>query len=380
MRFTSRVAVGAPTFRLMTVTALTLVLLLLSLTVVGIGARVLSADTLPAPFGPARTGSLAYSAGGDIYLANADGSEPHAIITGTTLDQDPYFSLEGTKIAFGRGSDNAKYLMVADADGSNAHRLLGPGDFWFEWLPGGRQVAVVQWPDGQGHLSILDVDTGHSIREFDLGSISPDWWVWPRPPEGRELVFRGRPEVGSEDVAMYAIGPDGSGLRTIGDPGTDVPDGPASFLDPSMSPDGSTLVYWNWEPAPWPPHEMGGFLHLRNLGTGEELPVPFGAGSGKDGGRPLFSPDGKSIVFERGTDDGQGQLYIRPLDGSRPTESVGPSYPLDDSHNFGFSPDGTEVFLQQAGKTTLIDVATGAMTELGGSGGPEAGGWQRLAS
>lgn len=376
MRHSSRVAVGSPTFRLISVTALTILLLLASVAAVGIGARVLSADTLPAPFGPARTGPLVYSADGDIYLADADGSEPHVIVAGDTLDQDPYFSLEGTKLSFGRGFDGAQYLMVANADGSDAHQIIGPRDFWFEWLPGGRQVAVVQWPDGQGHLSILDVDTGHSIREFDLGSISPDWWVWPRPPEGRELVFRGRPEVGSEDVAMYAIGPDGSGLRTIGDPGTDVPDGPASFLDPSMSPDGSTIVYWNWEPAPRPRGEMGAFLHLRDLDTGEELPVPFGT----DGGRPVFSPDGKSVLFEREIDDGQGQLFIGALDPSGTTESVGPGYALQEDHRFGFSPDGTHILLGQTGKTTLVDIATGTTTELAGYHGPEAGGWQRLAS
>ena len=136
MRYSSRVAVGSPTVRLVTIAALTLVLLMASLAAVGIGARVFAADAKVAPFGPARNGPLLYSAGGDIYLADADSGDPRPIIAGVTFGPVPWFSPGGTKIAFGRGSEIARYLMIADADGSNvtedprSRRLVGRVPAW----------------------------------------------------------------------------------------------------------------------------------------------------------------------------------------------------------------------------------------------------------
>ena len=375
MRYSSRVAVGSPTFRLITIAAATLLLLAATLAAVGVGARVLATDALPAPFGLAKNGPLVMSNGGDIYLADVDGSNPRDIISGPTLDQVPWFSLGGTKIAFGRRSENARSLMVADADGSDATQLLHAGDWWAEFLPGDEQM-VVTWPvDGQIQMSIIDVASGDTVRTFDLGSIAVEWWVFPRPPDGHELIFSGYESADSKVARLYAIDLDGTGLRSIGESSTDSGDKWA-FLAPSMSPDGSTIVYHNQELADSQASEPGSYLHMRDLDTGRELSIPFDA----DGMQPFYSPDGRSILFERATDDGTtNQMYLVPADGSRPAAPVGPSYPGQDQHFYGFSPDGTTVFLNQTGSTTLIDLASGETTELSGDA-PEVGGWQRLAS
>ena len=118
-------------------------------------------------------------------------------------------------------------------------------------------------------------------------------------------------------------------------------------------------------------------MHLRDLETGEELPVPFD----RRGQWPIFSPDGKSILYWGATDDRATPQHIvlAPVDGSQPAAPVGPSFSGANVQGFGFSPDGTKVFLVQTGATTLIDLATGDTTDLGDAGGPEASGWQRLA-
>ena len=134
-------------------------------------------------------------------------------------------------------------------------------------------------------------------------------------------------------------------------------------------------MYWNWEPAGGAGTKSGAYLHLRDLETGQEMPVPFE----RRGHRPMYSPDGKSILYGGSTDDGAShQLHVVSADGSRPASAIGPAFPGDDDHYFGFSPDGTQVFLVQAGITTLIDVASGTTIDLTGDA-PEAGGWQRLA-
>jgi len=78
MRISNRVAVGSPTFRLAAILALSVALLLAVAGAVTAGASLLPKTPLPAPFGPAANGSLAYSAKGDIYLADADGGNPRA--------------------------------------------------------------------------------------------------------------------------------------------------------------------------------------------------------------------------------------------------------------------------------------------------------------
>ena len=70
-------------------------------------------------------------------------------------------------------------------------------------------------------------------------------------------------------------------------------------------------------------------------------------------------------------------MYLVPADGSGPAAPVGSPYRGQESHFYGFSPDGTTVFLDQTGKTTLIDLASGETTDLSGDR-PWAGGWQRL--
>src|SRR5262245_59153656 len=73
MRISSRVAVGSPTLRLASIMAATAALLLVAAGAVALGAS-LTPNTLPSPFGIARNGSLVYHDGGDIWVADSNGS------------------------------------------------------------------------------------------------------------------------------------------------------------------------------------------------------------------------------------------------------------------------------------------------------------------
>ena len=110
MRIPSRVVVGSPTFRLVSILALTLLLAL-----VAGGAVVAGASLLPspgprlAPFGPAANGSLLFVRDGDLYLANADGSQPKPIATDAAHDNvGAWFSHDGTHIAIARGVSSVR--------------------------------------------------------------------------------------------------------------------------------------------------------------------------------------------------------------------------------------------------------------------------------
>ena len=73
------------------------------------------------------------------------------------------------------------------------------------------------------------------------------------------------------------------------------------------------------------------------------------------------------------------QLMVAALDESNPNLLVGPRFPVDEDPGYGFSPDGSRLYVLFSGqKPTYYDIATGAETT-----GPEAienwGGYQRLA-
>ena len=179
-------------------------------------ATLASAAAGLAPYGPARNGSFVYAVDGDIYAADATGANGAAIITGPATDSAPRFSRDGTRIAFLR-EEAGQYprLMVAKADGSDVLPLSDATDL-FDWSPDGTQLVANHDVNGGPSVSIVQADKSGAIQTLDLGAIEPKngWAAW-RPTDG-ELIFTGHPRAGSSDLGLYAIRPDGTGLRTIG--------------------------------------------------------------------------------------------------------------------------------------------------------------------
>src|SRR5687768_10965073 len=62
------------------------------------------------------TGKIVYSAEGDVYVINADGSERTKLTDNPAEDFDPVWSSDGTQIAFRshRDGDEEVYIMNAD--------------------------------------------------------------------------------------------------------------------------------------------------------------------------------------------------------------------------------------------------------------------------
>ncbi len=208
-------------------------------------------------------------------------------------------------------------------------------------------------------ISIVDADGSGQIKTMDLGGIEPGDRVDWRPTDGRELIFTGH-AAGSPNMGLYAIAPDGTGLRTVGAVSTSE----VWFNDFQLSPDGSTVGYWSWGP-----NDAGvvdGWSHLRDVVTGKDQLVELCSA-------PRLSPDGTSILGET-----SAQLVIGRADGKPPARKIGPSYAGQDQHGYDFSPDGRKVMLTlgDPGVTWVIDVASGekvAMTI------PVFPNWQRLA-
>ena len=251
---------------------------------------------------------------------------------------------------------------------------------WGDFTPSDTQLAMTRNLDGHLVVSVVDVD-GSNLHNLDIGTLEPRDWLQPRPPDGNELIFVAQSAAGANDMGIYAIQLDGKNLRQIGDIRTNESDPSSSaptqisMQSPSLSPDGKFITYSSWEPVNGPGTPPDGYVHVRDLTTGEDHRVRISTEDAA-GVFPRFSPDGTSILA-RANSGGATRLSIGAADGSAPGVPFGPSYYYGDSQDQQWSPDGKEVYLTIAGVTSIIDVASGKTTAL--KDVPSMPGWQRLA-
>src|SRR4051812_16207775 len=206
---------GAPRFPWRAVAVIAILVLALAIGALLVGSR---AKPLPAPFGPAQNGALAYSVNGDIRALDSLTGTAHDVIDGTTFDSGALFSPDGTRIVFVRGvmaSADAE-LWTADADGSHQRRLAAtPQIGWAEWSPQGDAIAVSLDED----LSVIRIvrTDGSGSTDIDTGLLAAENPIF-RPSDGKEITFRG--QATDRTWGIYVIGRDGSNmLRLDLDPG-----------------------------------------------------------------------------------------------------------------------------------------------------------------
>ena len=70
---------------------------MIGIALIAVGSRV---HRVPAPFGLAANGQIAYWANGDILVADPDGTHAHAVISGPSDDFAPGYTRDGTQLVF----------------------------------------------------------------------------------------------------------------------------------------------------------------------------------------------------------------------------------------------------------------------------------------
>ena len=355
------------------------VLALASAAVLIVGAR---QRRVPPPFGPARNGSIAYWSGGDIYLANPDGTSPRAIVSGPTNDVGPWFSHDGTRFVFWRKADTHQAdLMVANADGSGIRPLLPTPLIdaeGFEWSPADDRLAVVHTVGGVRALTVLAVDGDPAPKTFDVGGLNVDDDVYWRPPDGTELVFTARADTSTWHAGLYAIRADGTGLRTVAPVATDF------YHDLAVSPTGVTVAFSDVQPDA-SDNGVGWHLHVLDIDTAGDRQLTYGSPDANvDEHAPLYSPDGSHLLLWRELGS-SGDLLLADVNVPGSGVDTGPIFPngavfpTDGPQGYGFAPDGRSVFLVLGdGQTRLIDTATGKVVTLD-AGIQNFASWQRVA-
>jgi hypothetical protein len=333
---------------------------------------------VPAPFGLAANGQIAYVADGDILVADPDGTHAHPVISGPTADFAVGYTRDGTQLTFLRTvTPHEATLMIAAPDGSGVRSLLKEpltDATWFDSSPDSRSLAVMSTVKGVPALSIVDIEQG-TMRTLDVNGLAVDYWVAWLPGTTSELVFGSRTGSGvSQQAGIYSIRADG-GLPT---PIAPVVTGPVEYKEVDLAPDGRTLTYWRWESATLP-----GRIHQFDIAAKVDRELRFDPSAYGEAGL-LHSPDGSQVLLSRNERSGatRGQIMIAPADASRPGILIGRRFDADadPSPEYGFSPDGKTVFVAYHGEAPqFFDAATGATRTSPWTKAAECCSWQRLA-
>jgi Tol biopolymer transport system component len=317
---------------------------------------------LPAPFGPAGNGLIAYAAGGDIYLGDPASEISRAVTSGPERDHDPRFSKLGSQFVFLRDTadGSAVSLLIANADGTGIRTLtrtpltnVTGGD----WSADGHTIVIVSSIAGRQVMSVMDVGRGE-IHPLDMGmQVQEATFI---PPRDVEIAFdSGAGKIGS---TTYAVKPDGRGLRVL------VSGGGTTF-----SPDGSWIVYNVGDKTSDGADRIQ--VHVIGAdGRGERtLENPAGV---QYQGSAQWSPDGSRLLVERAYANGSLRLVVVPAAGGREVEF---DYIVRSFGEIGWSPDGSKVLFTSADPadgTVLFDVANGATKTFPHWLSPN---WQRVA-
>ena len=315
-------------------------LLAAAIAVVWVGSR----PRLPDPFGLAANGRVAYLSNGQIYAANADGSDPIQLTFDAGSAYTPTWSRDGTRFAYERisprpGTDNPTGdgdIVVANADGSNPvtidREARDPSPA--TWSPDGRWLVYskVVGPGDQVYIAPTD-GSSPPVRIGDPKTVN---WSPIFSPDGTKILY-------FEGLAGNGIGvmnPDGSDPRILNTT-------PFAGIDSATwHPDGNRIVV-----SASAGGEDTDLWILRVDGSPEErLRVEGRAEVG-----PSWSPSGDRLAYLASTDEGTFTLHVADADGAIERRLPG-SY---SQINPTWSPDGTRIAvvndLGSVVRLTLID-------------------------
>ncbi|HET6819914.1 MAG TPA: hypothetical protein VFH98_05090 [Candidatus Limnocylindria bacterium] len=261
----------------------------------------------------------------DFYVVRPDGTGLRQITDGQETVAFPYWSPDGSQIAYVccTGGDTAVWVM--DANGEHPIRVSDPPSGEPAWAPDGTRIAYANYEDGTIWTVAAD---GSDARSTGQQGGGPAW-----SPDGARLVFFSRRDFPERDQRneIYVANADGSGAVRL-------TENLVEDVLPSWSPDGTRLAWVQ---------TVDGVPHLFVMSADGSGVRQLTHGPDTDDA-PTWSPDGSRILFVRYLDgadphilgQGNAEIFTVSPDGGEPVnltrDARWDGYPA-------WSPDGSQI-------------------------------------
>jgi Tol biopolymer transport system component/predicted Ser/Thr protein kinase len=314
---------------------------LLVSTMEGTGSRVAPLWLLPLPTGsPRRLGEIAghdagwspdgrqlvFIKGSDLYVANADGTASHLLVSAPGYADSASFSPDGSRIRFSVVDQaNINSLWEVRADGSNLHQLLKgwhtpPTECCGRWTTDGRYYV---FESGTGQAGdIFAVADSTSI--FRKASATPT-----RLTTGPLLYSTVLPDINGRKLFVQATQPRGELVRYDATAKQFVPFlGGIPATDVAFSRDGKWAAYTT---------VPDGTLWRSRVDGGERMQLTYPPTVAS---LPVWSPDGSQIAYISGQAGKAYKIFLVSAQGGSPQELLPENVGEIDAT---WSPDGTQL-------------------------------------
>jgi hypothetical protein len=147
----------------------------------------------------------------EIYVMNADGTgTPQRLTNNTNVDYLPDWSPDGARIAFSSNRISNAEIWVMDADGTDPVRLTQNAgtDYLPAWSPDGTRIAFSSNQTGNWDVIMMNADgTGQTnLTNASSQDVAAAW-----SPDGTQLVFQSSRDQ-SPNYELYRMLPDGTSV------------------------------------------------------------------------------------------------------------------------------------------------------------------------
>ena len=221
-----------------------------------------------------------------------------------------------------RGGDNDIYVM--NANGSDPHRVANTG--WHDiipcWSPDGSRIIYGSWT-GDGSIWMVNRDGSENtrIRISGLGASTRSSVDWSR--DGNYYVFSGLVGSGTDEIVVVSVSTLELAPVLF----------PADDHKPDWSPDGSKIAFDSYREG----DGAGGKMNIWVMEADGFNPIRLTDSSADDAA--AWSPDGTQIAFASNR-TGDWEIWLMNADGSNPVQITdSPDMDRDPT----WSPDGTQI-------------------------------------
>lgn len=249
-------------------------------------------------FSSSRASSAERYAPGDLWVMDLERWWFHRLTESPRGDMMPRWSPDGERIAFMSNRDGRQVdVYLIDTDGTDLLNLSDHPDNNTApaWSPDSRRVmfSLERWgPDYSAHIHIVGTD-GSDLHSISEGQLGYMYPAWS--PDGSQVAFVLR-YLDTWDGDLYVMNADGTSIRSLTTTLNNME------ANPSWSPDGRYIAYDAGT-------DSGRQVFIVDAATGDIRQVTHTSYNVQ----PAWSPDGTRLAFASAR-DGNDEIYVLDLD------------------------------------------------------------------